>query len=203
MSGKEDLHRPLQSGILIKGRNGNHPNYQFNQGTLAALATRSGAKVLVTNMHVMAGLTADDNFRNPAGSEQMYQGGSSSGFKVGDIIDWQRTPANSDEYMEIDAAICDLDPSSASGLGALYKLHDEPHGTRSFITGTKEPVNGLPVVLLGAKTGEIPGTIDVAGIDDDFGGAEFRNLFTISLDADTTAGNSGAPTLYKVETGVY
>ena len=57
MGDKEGFHRPLQSGILIKGRTGTHPDYVFGQGTLAGLATRSGAKVLVTNMHVMAGGT--------------------------------------------------------------------------------------------------------------------------------------------------
>ena len=42
-----------------------------------------------------------------------------------------------------------------------------------------------------------------ANIEHEIAGADFRNLFTISLDSDTTSGNSGSPILCKVETGVY
>ena len=58
MTRTEDNHRPLLSGLRITNRIGATILRYAGAGTLTGLATRKdGKKVLVTNMHVMAGST--------------------------------------------------------------------------------------------------------------------------------------------------
>ena len=46
-------------------------------------------KVLVTNLHVMAGEDDDGNYRNPSENEEMYQGLSNPRDKVGSNLVWE------------------------------------------------------------------------------------------------------------------
>ena len=209
MSGTGSRHRPLQSGVHIKSRVEQGSQTRFTNGTLAGLALRSGSKkVLVTSLHVMAGLTANKKLRNPTGSENMFQGGESmSQHKVGDLLDWQPVTSGPDELMEIDAAVCDLDdgitdPSDPDALDALYTLHDLPHGTRSVLAGTIEPSTDLPVIVHGART-QVTGHISDIEEEEQYAGPYFKKLIYIDLDADSVGGNSGAPLLTEVEPGVY
>ena len=77
MSETRELHRPLQSGIKITSRRGGPLSTTYvGGGSLGALATRyDGRKVLVTNLHVMAGITesgGNEFLRNPVGDEKMF-----------------------------------------------------------------------------------------------------------------------------------
>ena len=212
MSGRSGLHRPLQSGIQITSRTGAASGTGFvGGGTLGCLATRSnGDKVLVTNLHVMVGTGRGENLTEPTGNEKMFQGGDSYAHKVGDIVDWEEVKIGRDNPMEVDAAICTLDDDidpwglDPDDLGATFRLHDEPHGNRSIIVGTKEPTSSLDVILLGGVTGEITGHV-FGELENEFLflGSFFNGLFWVSLDADTMPGNSGSPILHKVEDGVY
>ncbi len=87
-------HRTLVSGIQIKGAVpvglANVPGVH-GTGTLTGLATRNSdnKRVLVTNAHVLVGLTAGGGYRNPTSTkdENMHQGEGGRDDKVGDILD--------------------------------------------------------------------------------------------------------------------
>ena len=87
MGGTRDKHRPLLGGIQIKSGTGRHSVRSVGAGTLTGLATRNsdGRKVLVTNLHVMAGKDDSDDYRNPSGNEEMYQESVSADEKVGSL----------------------------------------------------------------------------------------------------------------------
>ncbi len=211
MSGRTELHRPLLSGVRITSRIGNPLSHtHVGGGTLTGLAVRNSDKkrMLVTNLHVMAGLTDQDHIQNPTGSEKMFQGGDSYAHKVGSTIRWSRITLGPGKPNEADIAMCFLDsgidPWGDDELGAVFKLHDSSHSSRTIIRGTKEPEPGLPVILLGGVTGEIRGEIfDISREKEYIGGAYFKNLFRVGLRTATKPGNSGSPILYKVEDGVY
>ena len=82
-------HRTLVSGIQIKGAVpvglANVPGVH-GTGTLTGLATRNSdnKRVLVTNAHVLVGLTAGGGYRNPTSTkdENMHQG------KAGGMTRW-------------------------------------------------------------------------------------------------------------------
>ena len=61
MGANNDHHRPLVSGILVKSARKVGDQLQYiSTGTLTGLATRnsdSKKKVLVTNLHVLSGVT--------------------------------------------------------------------------------------------------------------------------------------------------
>ena len=213
MSGLSERHRPLLSGINITSRTGNPLRHtQVGSGTLTGLATKmtdDGKEklVLVTNLHVMAGLTPQDLIRNPTGDEKMFQGGDSYAHKVGSSLDWEPITLGRHNPNEIDLAICDLDenidPWEGDELGAAFKLHDSSHSGGGIIRGTKEPEPDMDVILLGGITGEITGHIFDVGRTEYIGGAYFKSIFRVALDSPTKPGNSGSPILYKVEDGVY
>ena len=60
MGQHRDHHRPLSAGLLcLCKRSGDPPTIAPDAGTLGAVATKNGTnkKVLVTNLHVVAGGT--------------------------------------------------------------------------------------------------------------------------------------------------
>ena len=84
-------HRPLVSGIaVLSGKTVENRIEIIGTGTLTGLATRDSddKKVLVTNLHVMAGVDANGNYRNPTGSEEMYQLANTEDKKVGSASAW-------------------------------------------------------------------------------------------------------------------
>ena len=62
--------------------------------------------MLVTNLHVMAE-GDDDNYRNPAGDEMMFQGGGKWSDKVGGKLVWE--PITFKKPNVVDIAMCELD----------------------------------------------------------------------------------------------
>ena len=92
MGATNAFHRPLVSGIKIQsGKKKGNRLEAIIGGTLTGLATRNsdGKKVLVTNLHVMAGEDDDGNYHNPSGNEEMYQGLSNPRDKVGSNLVWE------------------------------------------------------------------------------------------------------------------
>ena len=74
MSKASEYHRPLVSGIRIQSgkdetRRGVRSIWSVGAGTLTGLATRNsdGMKLLVTNMHVMAGKGTNKHNPEPFG----------------------------------------------------------------------------------------------------------------------------------------
>ncbi len=78
MSSPDSQQPPIVAGIqILSGRDkGRGLIEAVSAGTLTGVAKRNsdGVKMLVTNMHVMAGLTDSDGYRNPVGDEVMYRG---------------------------------------------------------------------------------------------------------------------------------
>ena len=151
MTRTRDKHRPLVSGLLILSRIGATNTVHVGSGTLTGLATRdsNGKKVLVTNLHVMAGDDDDGDFRNPSGTENMYQGLGNPRDKVGSSLVWEPLSFTGDNY--VDVAMCELE----DGVAAEFTLHDSPeHSDRKIIAGVVEPTKGMELTLLGALTGE-------------------------------------------------
>ena len=124
-----DIHRPLLSGIRVaSGREVMKVvrRVQYVEGgTLTGLATRNadGKKVLVTNMHVMAGETDDGRFRNPSGDEEMYQPSTDLDYRVGTNL--VHVPIVSGQNNVADVAYCELaDDDEENQVEALFRLHD-------------------------------------------------------------------------------
>ncbi len=153
-------HRPLLSGIRIQsGTEGKYAIGLDGAGTLTGLATRNsdGRKMLVTNLHVMAGRGANGAIQNPSGDEKMYQGSLTRDNKVGSLPSWDPEypawlPFVHGETSVADVAMCELE----DGVDADFILHDHPnHSSRKIIAGTKEPTEGMTLKMLGAATGEL------------------------------------------------
>ena len=79
MGEPRDHHRPLSGGLLCLCRRNIDPATSApSAGTLGAIATKNGTneKVLVTNLHVVAGVdivNGEKRLRNLQGGEEMYQ----------------------------------------------------------------------------------------------------------------------------------
>ena len=120
MTRTEDRHRPLLSGIKIISGTGQGPIQRISAGTLTGVATRNsdGKKVLVTNLHVMAGTNPGPSntsfYRNPTGGEEMYQGQLIPGDKVGSLPPWDPNrpawvPMTRGQNAVADVALCELE----------------------------------------------------------------------------------------------
>ena len=203
MGRARDNHRPLVSGIRIKSRIGRHDLQRVGAGTLTGLATRraDGKKVLVTNLHVMAG-DDEGSYRNPSGDEEMYQGLGNPRDKVGGNLVWE--PLSFTGKNKVDVAMCELEDDVA----AEFTLHDAPeHSDRKIIAGVMEPVkddeNPMELTMLGASTGEVTATVTDIDREGEFGGVEFDGLIQMRSSSPLLDGDSGSPCLYKVREGVY
>ncbi|MCY3542781.1 MAG: hypothetical protein OXH22_01865 [Chloroflexi bacterium] len=174
MSRTRDKHRPLLSGLRIMSRIGEINTLLVGSGTFTGLATRNsdGKKVLVTNLHVLAGDDDNGNLRNPSGNEEMYQGLGNPSDKVGGDLDWEPLSFTGVNYADV--AMCELE----DGVAAEFTLHDSPeHTDRKIIAGVMEPTKGMELTLLGARTGEKTATVlDINQDDGDFLGLRFDGL---------------------------
>ena len=202
MGATRSYHRPLVSGIQIKSGTGSSSIRTVGAGTLTGLATRNsdGKKMLVTNMHVMAGEGDNGEFREPTGNEEMYQDFLTSNKRVGTNLVW--VPIASGQSNVADVAMCEL----GDDVDANFILHDHPnHGSRKIIAGVVEPTKGMELTMLGASTGERPVTVTEVGRDRNLNGRGFTGLVKLNRRGGSIAwdGDSGAPCLFKVREGVY
>ena len=210
MSRASEHHRPLVSGIRIQSgkdetRRGVRSIWSVGAGTLTGLATRNsdGKRMLVTNMHVMAGKGANGAIRNPSGDEEMYQGLRTRDNKVGSLPTWDSEnpawlpiPTEQGQTLAADVAMCELEDDVA----ASFILHDHPnHSSRKIIAGTVEPTKGMTLTMLGAATGEHTVTVKDVSLKDDFGGVDFEGVVRLQSSGATSDGDSGAPCFYEVE----
>ena len=108
MSGTRDYHRPLVSGIQVKSGTGSSSIRTVGAGTLTGLATRNsdGKKMLVTNLHVMAGEGDNGRFRDPSGDEEMYQPSTDLDYRVGTNL--VQVPIVAGQNNVADVAYCEL-----------------------------------------------------------------------------------------------
>ena len=184
--------RPLVCGIRI--RSGRAPNHQIEAGTLTCLATRERdkKKVLVTNRHVMAGVSDSGLFLNPVGNEQMYQPYVQPTDKVGGSV--QHAPFGV-TTSELDLAYCELDEVDSQGnpITAEFQLYDPspPAGNvvRRVIAPTVTPTEGLHVTMMGGYSGERFVRVADSGIEIRAGGHLFTNI--IELDCGATYSQPG------------
>ena len=115
-------HRPLRGGVRIDAVGGRNTG---GWGTLTGLAVRNDqneTKVLITNLHVMAGLTSQRHLRNPTGAERMYQGGRSRQDLVGGSLVRVDFDLSSSAMNRVDIAGVTLGSTNAK-----FMLHDEDH----------------------------------------------------------------------------
>ena len=205
-------HRPLVSGIaVLSGKTVENRIEIIGTGTLTGLATRNSddAKVLVTNLHVMAGVDADDNYRNPTGSEGMYQLTHTEDKKVGTIPAWDEdnpawVPLGTGNNIA-DVAYCEL----ADTVTAEFILHDYPnHSNRRIIAGVVEPVdddeNPMELTMMGASRGEGTVTVEEVNRKVQIAGRSFTGLTLLDCSQrPVLPGDSGAACVSKVRDGQY
>ena len=108
MSGTRDYHRPLVSGIHMQSGTGSFSIRTVGAGTLTGLATRNSdvKKMLVTNLHVMAGEGDNGRFRNPSGDEEMHQPSTDLDYRVGTNL--VHVPIVAGQNNVADVAYCEL-----------------------------------------------------------------------------------------------
>ncbi len=201
----KQYHRPLVSGIHIaSGREVEDESLQprlehIASGTLTGLATRQidGKKVLVTNLHVMAGLGPGDTFREPIGGEEMYQELVATGKKVGSKLDWVRLSTGN----VIDMAICELEDDVA----AKFTLHNHPtHTDRKIVGGVEEPTKYMRLTMMGQQNGEGPVTVKRINETINVTGTTFNGVVELDCSQRISApGDSGSACLYEDSDGNY
>ena len=215
MTATNDEHRPLVSGAwitIVKREGGNlRP---IGSGTLTGLARKpDGAKVLVTNLHVLTGSGQTD----VSGAEEMYQEDvpldvllnswstyvPTPGKKVGDTATGR--PILSGTKQIADVAMVELE----SGVAAKFQLHDHPiHTNRKILSGYVDPVDDdddpMRLLMLGARTGE--GEVNVLRVNQNetIHGIEYAGLTIVeSIRHPSAGGDSGAPLLFEVGPNSY
>ena len=85
-----DSHRPLRSGIEIRGGRLSHTRLeQTGRGTFTGLARERGTrtKVLVTNLHVLSGVDQFNSHKELAGDEEMYQSALPAEDRIPDCLE--------------------------------------------------------------------------------------------------------------------
>ena len=204
------FHRPLASGIRIRsGKKKGNGLETIEGGTLTGLATRNsdGKKVLVTNLHVMAGLS-DGEPQEPSGNEEMYQESVSADKKVGSLPAWD---PDSPAWVPIvdggdnvaDVAMCELD----EGVDAAFALHDDSDhmsGARQVAAGVVEPREDMELTFLGATSGEATVTVEDVDADETIRGVSFAGITVLDFGQHRNAiGDSGAPYLRQVGPNSY
>ena len=199
-------HRPLVSGIVVlSGKTVGNRIEITGTGTLTGLATRDSddKKVLVTNLHVMAGVDANGNYRNPTGNEEMYQLANTEDKKVGSAPAWVQMVSGQDNVADV--AYCEL----ANNVNAEFILHDHPnHSSRRIIAGVVQPVdddeNPMELTMMGGSGGE--GTVAVKEVNKDkqTAGRSFTGLTLLGCSQrPVLPGDSGAACVSKVRDGQY
>ena len=204
MSNVANSHRPLLGGVRIDAVGGGNTG---GWGTLTGLAVRNrdNKKILITNLHVMAGLTNQRRLRNPTGAERMYQGGRSRQDLVGGSLVRVDFDLSSSAMNRVDIAGVTLGSTSAK-----FMLHDEghssgagPHEDRVVIRGTIDPQRNERYLVLGAESGEQMATVITESTSLLHGGANFVGVTEIQFPADIERGDSGSPIVKEVRPGVY
>lgn len=204
MTKPNELHRPVTSGLRIESAkmvNG-VPEYT-NFGTLTGLATRNsdGAKVLVTNKHVMT----NDPDIILVGGEEMYQPTVARGHRLGKLVDDPNNPSHlpiEAVYDNIaDIAYCLLDED----VETEFAMHDDGSHTNRLIAGkTKEPRPEMELTVLGAIGGEGVVTVCEVNQDLDMGGWGYKGITILDgSKRPIKRGDSGAPCLFRVKDDLY
>ena len=171
----------------------------LQSGTLTGLARRNsdGAKMLVTNLHVMASLN-NGMFRDPLSTEEMYQELVDASKKVGDSLAWVQLVDGQDNTADL--AMCELE----AGVDAEFILHDSPHSRRQVIEGVKEPTTGMTLTMMGAVGGEGTVTVKAIGETRTIGGKTFTGVVRLdSSQRPNMPGDSGSACLFKENDGRY
>ena len=155
--------------------------------------------MLVTALHVMSEDDALGVYKNPVGDEMMFQGGKDWSCKVSSRIFWEPISFTKDNVVDI--AACELDEE----VSADFRLHDVRHSNRIIVAGAKRPKRKMRVTMLGAKSGEVNGTIVAVNqkITVGNGHVKFKGIMDIHYDSHVKYGDSGAPVLYKEREGEY
>ncbi len=199
-----DAHRPLLAGVAITADVPDGRHTEVSAGTLTGLATRNedNQLVLVTNIHVMSSLfrSSTDDFRNPRGTEVMFQGRNYATDKVGDGLRYYAVTDGNDNLADV--ATCDL----VDGVTAEFAMHSAPfpHTERVVIEGTAEPARTMELTMLGAWSGERTVTVPVLGEPFEVRNRRFTGVFRADGEGPRIVdGDSGAPLLLKVREGVY
>ena len=150
-------------------------------------------------MHVMSSLMTLTDYRNPRGTEVMFQGLDDTTDKVGDSLRYYAVTTGKDNTADV--ASCDL----VEGVTAEFAMHSgtDPHTRRMIIEGTAEPAKTLELTMLGGVTGERTVTVDITDESFTHRGMRFANMFRVNAGARAELGDSGAPLLLKVREGVY
>ena len=204
----KEYHRTLVSGIkIMSGRKGAPQLPQIPTGTLTGLATRNsdGKKMLVTNLHVMAGESVSGVMRDALGNEEMYQGALAADKKVGSIADWVPITPGLGANNIADVAMCELDKN----VEAEFTLHDHPsHSKRHIIAGVVDPFRDdndpMELTILGAVSGEGIGRVEKVNQTVRVGGMNFTGLIVLDTGNHLIlSGDSGAACLSKVKDEEY
>ena len=207
MTDRKLEHRPLMGGIQIVSARPADPSPQaVGSGTLTGLATRNNQKVLVTCLHVMAGVTEIAGVlqfgRNLRDDEEMYQVAyNHRDQRVGDTVEGralQPTPIPN----RVDGAYCvphDLDREDLS----FYLHGNGAHESKLLIADTVTPEVGMQVKILGSRNGEYDVTISSIGDVRLIGGRIFSGVVIADRPSRLTNffGDSGAPVVKETAPG--
>ncbi len=205
MGTPESRHDELVAGLRIKS--GSRPGAfhvetpRSGGGTLTGIATdlTTRRKVLVTNLHVMTGLTEAGNFQVPSGTEQMYHPtvDPDGANLMGSRLDYYRLGA----VNQVDMATCDREV----GVRVDQVLHSEPtHTDRKIVAGTRKPLLDMELVMMGGYGGEGVVTVEAVGVNRSLGGRRFTNLVKLDCgDRPFQNGDSGAGCYLDVGDGNY
>ena len=201
-------HNKLRSGIILETGSTNEQGSDVvvtNRGTLSGLARRKsdGAKVLVTNLHIITGSVEV----NPEGGELVYHHQVHPDHLVGTVPvrtdadpSWSpiHPPGTGDPPVSnpVDAAYCLLNEN----VPAEFVLHDHPtHTERKVLSGTVEPMEGDELIILGSRHGERRATVTRTGFEGyTVDGRRFHNVVLLRIPDDQPAfvrGESGSPVL--------
>ena len=214
MGTPNENHRPLTSGLRILTRRFDNT---WGAGTLTGVAYRNGVKgdnrVLVTNLHVMAGMDEVTvgrdrvkRYRNPRLTEVMHQGSPRGSDKVGAaIVDHEPVSLAANASNEADIAIVSLEDASLETRSAMHNFG--AHTYRKIVQGTMDPTNRLPVKMVCGVSREFNGEISDADDDTRTNGTFFDGVMQITLNSDELGtfrpGDSGSPVLSETSPGVF
>ena len=197
-----DRHRPLAGGVAIMPHTG-----EGARGTLTAVARRNldGAKVLVTNLHVVS---TDDYTVNVGDS--IYQGGTEESDKVGQLFEYSNgvkswLPVTSTGNNVGDLATLLLLPNVTAELG----LHTHPIGSTAhryvpIVAPYVTPERGMELTMFGAESGLGTVTVTLADLSRRIGRYTFDDVVVLDrTEHPGEHGDSGAPCVWQDPDGNY
>ena len=156
--------------------------------------------MLVTNQHVMSSKTATGAYVDPTGTEKMYQGGRQAADQVGTNLAYVSVVSNKDNLVDI--AACEL--VKATGLETRFYLHKYPtHSNRKIVAGTKEPLKGMKLKMMGATSRESAAVVREVGRRKKFSGSWFDGVLQLAVSPRALGGDSGAACFFENEDGNY